>query len=88
MFVAERMFRQVFTQGERREWAKVGAAWEGNRGKTPARQEAKICRAQPEQREALANGAGIPGDCESRRAGTTRALLLLAYSTNSPENFT
>ena len=47
MFVAERMFRQVFTQGERREWAKVGAAWEGNRGKTPARRAAKICSTGP-----------------------------------------
>jgi hypothetical protein len=87
-FAAERMFRQVFTQGERKEWAKVGAAWEGNRAKTPARREAEICGAGPEQREALANGEGIPRECESRRRATGRALLLLAYSTNSPENFT
>jgi len=88
MFAVGRMFRQVFTQGQRREWAKVGAAWEGNRAQTPARREAKICGTGPEPREAQANGAGIPGDGESRRAGTGRALLLLAYSTNSPENFT
>jgi hypothetical protein len=88
MFAAARMWRQVLPQGEPGEWAKLGAAWEGNRGKTPARREAKICGTGPQQREALANGAGIPGDCESRRAGTGRALLLLAYSTNSPENFT
>lgn len=86
MFAAGRMFRQVFTQGERKEWAKVGAAWEGNRGKTPARREAEICGAGPEQREALANGAGIPRECQSRRTGTSRVLLLLAYSMISHEN--